>query len=266
MILLPIGQIAYADADGRLPQVGRPKALAPWRDPLDAACEAVRETLADKAKAILIRGSIPRGTAIPGTSDLDLVIVHTGEIGNWEQENLRANERAIATNFSGVTDVEFLMVSEAEFGSGRKREWLRFILSHQGLTLWGEDLIEGLAPPYLDRRAVAHDRAGARWVFDWVEHWSDAKTEAARRSVCSWLMKRYVRAAFERIIFDLNGYTRDLYPAAEAVANRCPAHADDVWSACRLAVFPSADRDVVHRSASGMQALLDDYGLARRGA
>ena len=264
--LFPIGQIAYVDQDGLLPRISHRDALVPWAEPLDAACEAVRETLAHKASAVLLRGSIPRGTAVAGVSDLDMVIVHTGEVGNQERARLEARGQAISTRYPMVTDVEFLAVPEQEFWCAPRRRWLRFILSHQGLLLAGDDVMGRLPPPRLDGNAVAHDHPGASWMSDWVGHWHDAGSDAERQNVCAWLMKRYVRAAFERIMFDVNGYTRDLYPAAEAISDRCTTYADAVWDACRLAVFPSSDGGTVHRTASAIQALLNDSAMARREA
>ncbi|ALN75065.1 hypothetical protein [Aureimonas sp. AU20] len=184
--LLPVGRIAYANEDGFLPWIGYPDAIAPWAEPLRAVCEATRDVLPEKIEAILLRGSIPRSTASAGASDL--ITVHAGEIGAEERARPSECGQAIAADFPDVTEVELLTIPETEFWSERRWEWLRFILSHQGLTLHGIDLIARLPPPRLDRRAVVHDRPGARWMSKWEGHWRDARTEAERRSVCSWLM------------------------------------------------------------------------------
>lgn len=253
--LRPIGRIVYANDEGILPRIAFPKNLEPWRDVVDRACDLVDSSLRDKAVAVLGRGSIMRGTAVPKRSDLDLVVIYEGLLSPTERSVLKHCEAEVAEASAMVTEVELLPIPEQEFMVAARWEWMRFTLAHQGLTLRGKDFLPLLPPPKLDERAIAHDRPQARWRMEWRRHWADATNLDERQKVCAWVMKRHVRAAFERIMFDLNGYTRDLHPAASAIADRYPEHAETLWKACRLAIFPVGDLHVVDDVANAMNAV-----------
>lgn len=75
-MLRPIGRIADADADadGGLPRLGRrssgaPAALA------ERLAAGIAADLGPDLVAVAPRGSVARGTDVPGGSDLDLVVV-----------------------------------------------------------------------------------------------------------------------------------------------------------------------------------------------
>lgn len=247
-VLLPIGSIVPAGADGCLPRLGRAPHGAFGRAAHRIAAGLARD-LGDDLVAVVLRGSAARGTAVAGASDLDLVVVRH----SCAEEPEVAPERI---------EVEIVATTLADLLHAPAAAWLRFALAFSGWTIRGRDVVADLPDPTLGPHCIAHLRDVHRWGHRWRAMLDGDRDAAERRLTCRWLMKRIVRSAFEDVMFEVGGYTRDLHPCTEAAAARRPRQAALLRAAAALAIRPSDDRAAIAAVADPLVAWLE----ARRAA
>ena len=71
-----------------------------------------------------------------------------------------------------------------------------------------------LPDPTLKLHCIAHLKVCDRWITDRKPIYKATAQPEQKKAICQWLMKRVVRSLFEAIMFDLNCYSRDIYPCA----------------------------------------------------
>ncbi|MEO0912536.1 MAG: nucleotidyltransferase domain-containing protein [Pseudomonadota bacterium] len=218
--LQPIGQLIMADETGRLPRLGRAPAPV-WAHELDAITRMLAAAGMGQQCSLLLRGSLARGSAVPGVSDIDLVLVSDALV-----------ERDLPDLAS--MDAELVLLRCDDLLHAKTKRWIRFTLALNGHTLTGPDILPALPEPRLGPEAVAHLPKVARWG----RSWRALCTQHPPQLVCRWLMKRILRAGFESVMLDLNAYTRDIYPAARALADRFPEQGALFWQAAEWVVAP----------------------------
>ena len=250
--LRPIGRTYSADENGRLPRIGRAP-TPPW----DAVCaEAVGQLLSDDTEGVVsvaLRGSVSRGTAVRGTSDIDLVVVTDGA-------SVIPDDLTLTTHRDIYVEVD--AIDRTALVAGHPRAWPRFSLAFGGWTLWGEDIVATLPDPVLDHCAIAHLKGLNGWTKAWPDHYARATSDDDRRAVCVWLAKRCVRSAFEGVMRRERVYSRDLYPCAEVAARCHPRYGAALFTAAELAVQPTADQA---RMAAMLDAVLPLLRSLREG-
>jgi len=216
-----------------------------WGSLVAAWVAACAVALGDRAVGFYVRGSIPRGRAIAGVSDLDgLVVVTDGERPDdvlWcERLNRRLRDRypfcrAIETSLITADD---LINPAKTWGALLKSQGLWVA----GNRVTGQDAIATLPPV----------RPGpALWLHRPTLH-QDWRRTADRlrqpisppqvRTKSAWLNRRIVRAGFELVMAQDQTYTRDLYPCYRAFARHYPERAPSMALAARLAIAPSTHR------------------------
>ncbi|MGL4238434.1 hypothetical protein [Tabrizicola sp.] len=230
-MLRPIGELSRCDPSGRLPRLGVVPG-EPWSSYSKSAVDQLVSSLGGNLVGIALRGSVARSRAIVGVSDLDLVVVTTDPV-----DEVKPIEFPEAHGPS----IDMVLLTQTEFLQGKKAAWLRFHLAYSGWTVWGADIVGALPAPTLGRHAIAHLKGLARWLPDWRRMFLEETTDAGKKEVCAWVMKRSVRSVFESVMLAEGVYSRDIYPCL-VVAKRCyPSHAAVLTEAAQLSVCPVAD-------------------------
>ena len=106
--ILPIGSVLGVDNEGYLVgQSGADKIVAPWDEPVAAIRDAAVEYLGDELHRVYVRGSVSRGAAIEGVSDIDSIIVVKND-PDIITKDWRANlESQIALQYPIVKGLDF---------------------------------------------------------------------------------------------------------------------------------------------------------------
>ncbi len=232
---------------GILPRVGAAPS-SPWREyALDAASQ-LHAALGDNLQSVALRGTSARNATIDGVSDLDLVAFTHTPIDD-EPEIKIASAPNLELDLFCTTTQEFLENDKVE-------AWLRFNLAHSGYSIWGDDLISTLPEPKLDATAIAHMRDFEDWLQAWPDYFDEEKTEIGRKEVCTWLMKRITRAAFECVMLVEGAYTRDLHPCVQIAIKHWSEHEETLTRAAELAVQPTATKTEIQTIADKAFGLL----------
>lgn len=234
--LNPDGTIAR---EGALHQV--PAAFAP-------VVEAARVTLATtfggtRVHSAYLYGSIPRGTALPGVSDLDVLLAMHRDPTAADRARKAEVERRLDESFGIINGAGILLYSAATLLSDLERHDLGFFVACLCTPLFGPDLA-ALLPRYRPTPLLARETNGdlGLAIPGWRTRVASILPDTERTRLTRGISRRLVRSGFTLVMPRWGGWTSDLAQAAEAFAAYYPGRrAEQMRAAARLAREPSAD-------------------------
>nr|WP_316959594.1 nucleotidyltransferase [Streptomyces sp. TRM68367] len=200
-------------------------------------------------------GSIPRGTATPGVSDLDIQLALHHEPIEADRADAEAVEAALDDAFPQINGVGILLTSTRALLSELGRHDAGFFIACLCTPLLGPDLAEQL-PRYRPTPLLARETNGdlAHVLERWRPRAAEAGTDADRRALSRVVARRIVRTGFTLIMPRWGGWTSDLDESAELFGHYYPQRAEQMRFAAAIGRIPSADPAVLN-------TLIDDLGL-----
>ena len=248
--ILPIGTVLRVDEEGYLvSESGSDKITAPWDAPVEDIRKVYSEHLGDKLQSLYIRGSVSRGNAIEGVSDIDGLAVVYGDPKEIDWSWTTEFAKATTEKYPFLTDVDIMMQTYEGVISGDKKV-ASFLIKTMSVCVEGEDLA-----PVLPKVKPGRGSVVACWDIErkvspeYLAENSNVTTAQRMR----WSSKQILRAGFELVMEDEQAYTRDLYPCYEMFSKRYPDMEPVMHRALEMALWPTND-DEVYRQ------LLTDIG------
>lgn len=188
--------------------------------------------------SVYIRGSLAKGRAVAGYSDLDSfgvlrAGVDEGDSGEWA----RSLEAEIVQSFPIVAGVEFGIVPLEEIPDSTNI--YAFIVKTEAACLYGESFAERLEP-YRITPDIAFQTQwfGRHLALFWREYTDE--TEAERPDFIVWLMRRFLRLGMKLVMIGEERLTRDLYFCYESFAKHYPEQERSMYRALELVINPEA--------------------------
>lgn len=240
----------YIEREGSLARVAHD-----FRPVVAAARDRLLDVFGARLHSAYLYGSIPRGTARVGRSDLDLLVVLRGEPTDGDREGTRVLGEALDKEFRQIDGVGTLLHSRAQVLSEPERYDMGWFVACLCTPLLGEDLAEYL-PRYRPDSLLARETNGelGRLLPRWRERIAGAAdSEEARRPLVRFMSRHLVRTGFTLVMPRWNGWTSDLHEMAEAFASYYPERADAMRAAAVLGYEPSGD-------AAVLRSYVDDLG------
>src|SRR5262249_9341588 len=144
-----------------------------------------------------LRGSLPRGEAVEGISDIDSFAVIHGEGTKLDLNWIRPFETDIRRKYPFVANVEFHFFPYDTLLHSPTTLTRRFIIEALSLCIYGEDLspqIQRFKPTL----AIAYAFHGQiqRDVDTAKQGFRDIRNPPQIRQGCTWIMKRLLRTGF----------------------------------------------------------------------
>jgi hypothetical protein len=235
-------------ADGRLLNPCRREAIASmWRDVTDLACQQLREIIGSGITAIYLRGSVAAATAQCGVADLDLVVVVREPLSRALYPPLNQWRLQLLRDHPWLRDIEAPLVVQGWLEGAPAARQRRFQLQTQAICWHGEDISRAWPPCYLSADLAWHLPQLARHLARARSFLAAARVtdEADYTRACHWILRRIVRAGFERVMLREGRYSRDIDLCGEAICRHQPEWASLVEQALLLAHSPRPDRDRV---------------------
>ncbi|MFD1020911.1 nucleotidyltransferase domain-containing protein [Thalassobacillus hwangdonensis] len=204
--------------------------------------------------SIYLRGSLPRGLAIEGVSDIDLLIVTHTPLGADELERLYSLEEKLTERFSFVNGVEAGVFPLGEVADRSRFHIIPFMIKTYSVCLYGENL-QGTLPDYKpdEKLANAHIVQLKSQIQQAKEDLVDNEDLEDIADCCTWIMKIIVRCGFAFVLIDEQTYTRDLYPAYERFSQYYPHQQKKMRQALVYAINPTSN-------AGEILSFLDEFG------
>ncbi|MEH0576911.1 MULTISPECIES: nucleotidyltransferase domain-containing protein [Streptomyces] len=240
----------YIAREGSLARV--PHAFGPV---VAAARDRIPDVFGGRLHSAYLYGSIPRGTARVGRSDLDLLVVLREEPTDADRADGRALDESLDEEFPQIDGGATLLVGHGCVLSELERHDLGWFVACLCTPLLGEDLAEYL-PRYRPDSLLARETNGdlALVLPRWRARISSADdSEEARRPLVRFMSRHLVRTAFTLVMPRWNGWTSDLHEMAAAFGAYYPARAEQVRAAAVRGYDPTGDPGV-------LESYVDDLG------
>ncbi|WP_041819584.1 nucleotidyltransferase domain-containing protein [Streptomyces davaonensis] len=239
----------FIEREGSLGQVTHD-----FRPVVAAARDRLLDVFGARMHSAYLYGSIPRGTARVGRSDLDLLVVLRAEPTDADREDARVLGEGLDKEFRRIDGVGTLLYSRARVLSELERYDMGWFLACLCTPLLGEDLAEYL-PRYRPDSRLARETNGdlALLLPRWRERIAAADSDEARRPLVRFMSRHLVRTGFTLVMPRWNGWTSDLVEMAEAFGAYYPERADEMRAAAVLGYAPTGDGAV-------LRSYVDDLG------
>ncbi|KOV60275.1 nucleotidyltransferase [Streptomyces sp. NRRL WC-3618] len=236
------GLIAREGSLARVPHAFRPVVAA--------ARDRTADIFGERLHSAYLYGSIPRGTARVGRSDLDLLIVLREEPTEGDRAAAGALDAALDGEFEQIDGSGTLLVSRAQVLSDLERHDLGWFLACLCTPLLGADLA-GHLPRYRPDSLLARETNGdlavclPRWQRLIAEATAPGAPPGAVRVRVRGISRRIVRTGFTLVMPRWDGWTSDLYEMAEAFAAYYPEWGPRMRQAAALGHEPTDDPAVL---------------------
>ncbi|ELP62433.1 nucleotidyltransferase domain-containing protein [Streptomyces turgidiscabies] len=221
-----------------------------FRPVVDAARDRVVDVFGTRLHSAYVYGSIPRGTARVGHSDLDLLLALREEPTETDRAAARALDSALDNEFGQIDGSGTLLVSRAQVLSDLERHDLGWFVACLCTPLHGEDLARHL-PRYRPDSLLARETNGdlapclPRWRRLIAEATASGAPPGAVRARVRVISRRLVRTGFTLVMPRWEGWTSDLHEMAEAFAAYYPEWGPRMREAAALGLRPTDDPAVL---------------------
>jgi hypothetical protein len=235
------------DQDGYIvPEADLANVQPAYRDMPRATAELLGRELGSRLHSGYLYGSVVRGNAVPGRSDLDVVAVLRRPVEPADRLAGGRVERGLLARFSVLPAAGVVFTHLREVRSAGQRYGLQVFLRELSVCVCGEDLRPGLprTRPSAAVAAAFHEDtplvlARARDTLR-----SRPDPEAVRRA-CRIASRRMVQAAFAVVMARDGAWATVLEEQAAAVGAAFPRWAAAAANAADQGRRPAADPDAV---------------------
>jgi len=232
------------------------KIVSPWREAVGYARQVEVQRLGARLHSVYLRGSLARGTALVGRSDLDLLAVLFDEQPGkqsppqpWSPHELEDFYR----RFPFVTSLENSHITLSDVHG--PFHYYRFMMKVSAVCIHGEDLLPQIAP-YKADAPIAEEwfRIFPHLVDLFVRNLGESSKEEDRKRLCHDMMKGFLRAGMLMVMRRQRGYTRDLYPSYQCFSEYYPDQEPAMRRCLELAVNPISDSEALLPLVTGFAA------------
>ncbi|WP_051839110.1 nucleotidyltransferase domain-containing protein [Streptomyces sp. NRRL F-5126] len=243
------------DADGRIAREGSlDRVQPPFAPVVDDARRRVRAAYGARLHSAYLYGSIPRGTARPGRSDLDLLIALHARPTETDEKAARALESDLDAAHEVIDGAGILLYGTETLLSEAERYDMGWFVACLCTPLIGDDLAARL-PRYRPDPLLARETNGSLDLRlpRWRRQNAAAAGDPAERARLSRAYARHlVRTAFTLVMPRWGGWTSDLTRSAEIFARYYPARGDQLRAAAAVALAPVTDPAVLAEYADDL--------------
>jgi len=198
-----------------------------WKEATECAIQFIKETI--NPTSIYIRGSVPRGLAIDGISDLDLICLSEISDSSVLRKQLDAK---ITARFPFIKGVECVSLNQEEFAKvyeGQTRPYYHMLLKTQSLLIYGIDVTSSIAPFNISKEMVTHVFQLER-EFSKLSHWLEQDRQSGHEvETRKWFSRRLLRSGFEIVMTRAQVFTRDLWPCYEIFLKYYPDKSSNMY-------------------------------------
>jgi hypothetical protein len=255
------------DHDGFIAREGALDRVAPAFEPVvDAVRSAIAATFGPgRLHSAYLYGSIPRGTAVPGVSDLDVLVVLHHEPTAADQIAATALEDKLDARFAQIDGAGIVLANAATILSDLERHDLGWFVACLCTPLAGDDLASRL-PRYRPTSLLARETNGD--LGDLLPRWREALDQASPadlRSLSRRVGRRLVRTGFTLVMPRWGGWTSDLEESAAVFGRYYPARREQMRVAAVIARTPTEDPSVLGMLVNDLGPWLASEYLALHG-
>jgi len=198
------------------------------------ATPAVRRLLDQRLHSIYLYGSVPRGTAVVGQSDLDLEVVLHSEPTETERAAIGRLAAELDQDTDVVNEVGIIVASRPRLLSAAERYDNAFQISCLCTPLWGPDLADELPDQYPTIELARHITSGTQAAFTRLSAALNDPATSRPDFLRQRFGRRIARLAFACVLFRWPGWTSDPTTIQRVVSAFYPDHTDELATSIQL--------------------------------
>jgi hypothetical protein len=254
--ILKIGRLLKTDKDGFIvSESSAEKIKSPWKEAVEDIEQSYLNRLGDVVHSIYVRGTVSRGEAIEGISDIDTFAVITKKPEVIDRSWVKEARKELEEKYSFSTGIEIDFISYDELFEGDELFNDRFTIKTQSACVYGEDLAQKIEPFRAELKTASHFHRNLEKVLENTKKGiANNPDKEDIKEWCRWVMKRIIRAGFVLVMDKEQVFTRDLYPSYKLFSKYYPEQEPSMRMALELAINPIDD-------VARLTSVLDDFGM-----
>ena len=222
------------DKDGFIENLYSSENIAPeFQDAVNAVIDSLLSDLPNQIDGIYLYGSVPRGTAVVGHSDLDVSIVLNTPIGQKEKRLFQHLSDTIPKAYPQVSKLDIDPGSLSEVLQPQEKFHWQYWLKHCCCCIWGNDLSIDF-PRYKPSSEIAQALNGDLSTF--LEQMSSAFKTMTDTDVVKVIGKKLVRAAYYFVAEKDGSWYTNLSQCTAVAKRYYPKQSDDIELAHQYAL------------------------------
>ncbi|HEY1037598.1 MAG TPA: nucleotidyltransferase domain-containing protein [Candidatus Paceibacterota bacterium] len=188
--------------------------------------------------SVYVRGSVATGRAIEGVSDIDFFVITKKTTRDVYKQRAYAGLSTLNENFPYVSRFDVGYYTHEQILNVKERVLIKL----RAVCVHGKD-ISGEIPMLRPGRDVCVTLLGLEKEIEQTmsEIQDGYYTSENTKAMCTWMMKRLVRAGLELVSERQKAYSRDLFVCHEAFCLHYPELEKISYRAMELALYPEDD-------------------------
>lgn len=244
--ILPWGKLLEKDAAGFIiNDCHEDKILPPWTNLVAELRETCDRIWSSRLQGLYLRGSVPRGLAIPQVSDLDSFAILSGEITDDDLNLAKDISEQMKKRYLFCKKVELILLN-LPIIQKNDSIWPG-IIQTKSLKIAGDK-----SPLNLPQFKPGFDLVN--YAYTWESDLANTleileqlpphhlRFSAEVKKQCGWIARRMVRTGFELVMEVDQSYTPDLYYCYQRFSAYFPEKQGAMKKALELAIAPSGNR------------------------
>ena len=211
-----------------------------WKPLIEDIINVYKKVYGEHLKQVYIRGSVAKGEAVKGLSDIDTFAYVDQSSEHLKEYNIdREILKNLKQKYNFVEDIEMGASPLADIPDD-------YIILNQSVCVYGEPIeIPKLKPG----KEMAIHAYGFHNRFLWFEKFlkKEGETDDEIKKDCVWLMKGLLRVGFELTMDREQKYTRDLYRCYETFSKYYPEKGSEMLEVLDLALNPTSDKNEIKK-------------------
>ncbi len=231
-----------------------------FRPVLDDTVERLVSSLGEKLHSIYLYGSIGRGEAVYGQSDLDLSVITHEKLNKEKSQALAGIERDICKKHDSISKLE-LDMGTLKSVKNNEYEW-QFWLKHFCVCIWGVDLRDKIN---LYKPSLA---VGLEMNIDISDKLNECKRELSGKNAAiigKSIARKILRTHYSLICEKDNSFYNDIDLIAETLMRYYKSKTEEIGCALSMAKGSNVDERSVSALVSGYGKFVENELAAQRG-
>jgi hypothetical protein len=244
----------YFDVDTKgylINPASKEKIQEEWQPIVNDIVEKYKSQYGDALHSVYIRGSVGKGDAVVGISDVDTFSYVTLKKEEIKTDWMDSFEKEMSVTYPFAQGVELSVDSIEDAPNDR-------ILILQSACVYGNDLNAEMPRIKVGKETLGHVYSHVK-DLQWFDEWLLKPQESQEiKKSCTWLMKRFLRTGLELTMERAGLYTRDLYPSYKVFAEYYPEKEVEMKEVLYLALNPTNDLSVIKRIRDNLGAWMEE--------
>ena len=259
--LLMIGSLLQTDQNGDLINESNVlKIKHPWTKVVKEIKTYYIDNVGKALHSVYVRGSVSRGMAIEGISDLDTFAVITTEIAEINSQWISDAKSIIPLKYPFATGVDIDLIELSKLDLETKSRLNRhafmdqFTIKVMSACIYGEDLAPKMMPFQVNYQTAANLCVDLTTSYKKTKYGLANNTKPEYiKEWCQWAMKIILRSGFILVMPQSQSFTRDLYVCYQWFSRYFPSQQENMKMALSYAINPTEDKQLII-------GFIDDFG------